>query len=73
MMFDPKNPDWTKTYKEREKLREFDFNLWWNVEHQYPYQHRLKPIRRKWLNPFYCQMFAVFWLSVRIKETEKQK
>ena len=67
-MFELKNPDWTKTPTEREKLRKNlkDWKLWWNVEHQYPYQNRMKPIRRRWLNPFYCRFFKEIFVVNQI-------
>lgn len=71
VMFEPGNPDWTKTPEERDRLRSKDFNLWWKVEHQYPHQSGIKPIRRRWLNPFYSVMFSCFWDRVQKQLEEK--
>jgi len=86
MMFELKNPDWTKeNIKEcqecglpkdlcvcaeikKEELREKNWRIAFNREHQYPYQSRLNPIRREWLNPFYVDVFnwRSFWVRIEI-------
>ena len=75
MLIELKNPDWTKTPEERDAYRGSHsiegWRRWWNIEHQYPYQSGLKPVRRKWLNPFYCPFF--YRIFVPAKERGKQK
>jgi len=68
-MIELKNPDWTKSFEEREKIKRVgSWELWWSVEHQYPYQLPLKPSRRVWVNPFYLLYFTVFWINC-VEET----
>lgn len=63
-MLELKNPDWTKTEEEKQRIWDSgDFDRFFRVEHQYPYQSRLRPIRRKWLNPFYVAGWKNFWLD----------
>jgi hypothetical protein len=62
MLCELKNPDFTKSYEERQKLKGKDFKFWWNIEHQYPYILPVEQQKRIWCNPFYLPNFLTFWI-----------
>jgi hypothetical protein len=71
-MYELKNPDFTKTEQQRDYIRDhLGWELWWKVEHQYPYVLLAKQQKRIWCNPFYLTVFSIFWIVCVEKSKEK--